>query len=116
MKKTIGERIEKLEKAVELLNALSERLWKLENPPKYKYGQYVQIHDYITLQEITGPSSIKILESTLKYQAPLSWSDGSVVRPGFFYWEYHVDVIGTGSRILTEEQLHLLIKNDNTHD
>lgn len=106
--KTIGERIDDIEKAVASLNTLSERLWQLENPPKYKYG------DIIELQEITGLSSIKILESNIKYQDPLSWADGDVVRDGFFYWEYQLDVIGTGLRILTEEQILLLIKNNNT--
>jgi len=100
-----------IEKAVESLNTLSERIWKIENPPKYKYG------DVIELQETTGTSLIKVLESNMKYQGPLSWADGAVVRAGFFFWEYQVDIIGTGLRILTEEQILLLIKNTiQSHD
>ena len=93
--KTIGERIDDIEKAVNSLNALSERLWKLENPPKYKYGDT----GYMPLFGKEHP--VKILE------AKFAKTDFSLINVTKFHWVYLVDITGIGVATYPEDQIHL---------
>lgn len=102
MIKSLKMKLAELEKELKVLNLISKRLWLLENPPKYKYGDIIKIQN---------GDMMKILASTIKWQNPIVWDGDDPIRPGFYYWEYSVDLVGIGLKILTEHDIEILLKN-----
>ncbi len=92
---TIKDVIGKLEITIKDLNNLSERIWKLENPPKYKYGDT----GYIPLLGVKHP--VKILE------AKFVKTEFALINTSTFHWEYLVDITGVGLATYPENQIQL---------
>jgi hypothetical protein len=90
-------KVEKLE------DDLSELTFRMDNPPKYKYGDIISI--ITSGKGVIGPETkveIKILNSTLKRD------DYQYINVVTYYWLYTIDIVGIGVKEITEYYLQQL--------